>query len=177
MGRPPGSDLQNFMERLADGDREALSPAFEVLWPLVRRFTDRHLPAGTSEDIAQEAILKILFRASEFDRSRSALAWVLGVTAFEIRTAKRRAFRRRETSEMSSLESSRDPQPTPEEAAIESEMQALIREALGALRAEDAQTLHLYSQGRRAAVAAATFRKRVQRAMNRLRSVWRVTNV
>jgi len=177
MERPPRSDLQHLMERLAEGDRAALPPAFELLWPLVRRFTDRHLPAGEAEDVAQEALLKILYRAAEFDPSRSALAWVLGVTAFEIRTARRRAFRRRETSEASSLERSRDPRPTPEEAAIESEMQALIREALGALRPEDAETLRLYAQGRRAAIAAATFRKRVQRALDRLRAVWRVTHV
>jgi RNA polymerase sigma-70 factor (ECF subfamily) len=166
------------MERLADGDRAALPPAFDLLWPLLRRFTGRHLPTGESEDAAQEALLKIFFRAAEFDPSRSALAWVLGVAAFEIRTARRRAGRRREEGGIERVaETSRDPRPTPEEAAVQADMEAMMREALGALSLEDAETLRLYARGERAAVAAATFRKRVQRALERLRAVWRVTDV
>jgi RNA polymerase sigma factor (sigma-70 family) len=177
MERPPRSDLQQLMERLAAGDRAALPPAFDLLWPLLRRFTGRHLASGEADDAAQEALLKIFFRAGEFDTSRSALAWALGITAFEIRTAKRRAARRRETAELPQVaETSRDPRSTPEEAAILSDLESMMREALGALSPEDAETLRLYARGERAAVAAATFRKRVQRAMQRLRAVWRVTH-
>lgn len=177
MERPPRSDLQILMERLADGDRAALPPAFEHLWPLLRRFTGRHLPAQDAEDAAQEALLKIFFRAAEFDVSRSALAWVLGIAAFEIRTARRRSRRRRDSSELAGIEqSAHDPRPTPEESAIQSDLERMMREALGALRPEDAETLRLYSRGERAAVAAAAFRKRVQRALDRLRAVWRTTD-
>src|SRR2546426_1152653 len=48
--------------------------------------------------------------------------------------------------------------------------------ALGALRPEDAETLRLYARGHRPAVAAATFRKRIERAMARLRGIWRTTD-
>lgn len=177
MGRPPRSDLQELMERLAEGDRTALRPAFELLWPLLRGFTSRHLSSGDAEDAAQEALMKIFFRAGEFDVSRSALAWVLGITAFEIRTARRRSVRRRETPEGSAAsESAPDPRPTPEETAIQGDMEQLMRETLGSLRPEDAETLHLYARDERAAIAAAAFRKRVQRALERLRGAWKVTH-
>jgi RNA polymerase sigma-70 factor (ECF subfamily) len=165
------------MERLADGDRGAIHPAFELLWPLLCRFTHRHLPSADAEDAAQEAILKIFFRAGEFDTSRSALPWVLGVAAFEIRSSRRRSLRRREEPKLAEIsETSRDPRPDPEEAALRQDMEAMLREALGVLRPEDAQTLALYARGERAAIAAATFRKRVQRALERLRRAWKVTH-
>lgn len=177
MERPSRSDLQKLVERLADGDRAALRPAFEVLWPLLRGFTSRHLPSGDAEDAAQEALTKIFFRAGEFDASRSALAWVLGITAFEIRTARRRSARRRETPEViAASESTPDPRPTPEQTAIQNDMEELMRETLGSLRPEDAETLRLHAQGERAAIAAAAFRKRVQRALERLRGAWKVTH-
>ncbi|HEU5182266.1 MAG TPA: sigma factor [Candidatus Polarisedimenticolia bacterium] len=175
MERPYRSALQKLMERLAEGDRAALPPAFELLWPLLRRFTGRHLPSGDADDAAQEALLKIFFRAGEFDVSRSALAWVLGVAAFEIRTARRRRARRREDPPPATGSPvPRDLNATPEETAIQQDMEAMLREALGSLRPEDAETLRLYARGDRAAIAAATFRKRVQRSLVRLRAVWKV---
>ncbi len=177
MERPRRSDFQKLMERLAEGDRAALPPVFDLLWPLLSRFTGRHLPAGDAEDAAQEALLKIFFRAGEFEPSRNALAWVLGVAGFEIRTARRRRIRRREDPPPATGSEVRcDPKATPEETAIQEDMEAMLREALGSLRPEDAETLRLYARGDRAAVAAATFRKRVQRALERLRAAWKVTH-
>jgi len=59
---------------------------------------------------------------------------------------------------------------------MRTEAEAMVREALGTLRPEDAETLRLYARGERAAVAAATFRKRVERALGRLRAVWRTSD-
>ncbi|PYS96542.1 MAG: sigma-70 family RNA polymerase sigma factor [Acidobacteria bacterium] len=177
MERLPPPDLQRLMERLADGDREAFHPLFESLWPFLRRFTSRHLRPEECEDAAQEALLKIFRRAAEFEPSRPALAWALGIAAFEIRTARRRRQRRREEPPPEdAFESQRHPDPTPEEAALTRDLEAMLREALGALRPEDAETLRLFARGERAAVAAATFRKRVERALRRLRAVWRTTD-
>jgi len=161
------------MERLADGDREALRPVFDLLWPVLRRFAARHLPATEAEDAAQEALIKIFHRAHEFDRARSALAWALGIAAWEIRTFRRRRSRRREERLPDRIDhETPDPSPGPEESAMMRDLESMMREAMGALRPEDAETLRLYASGRRAAVAAATFRKRVQRALERLRAVW-----
>jgi RNA polymerase sigma-70 factor (ECF subfamily) len=171
MERFPHSDLQRSMERLADGDRDAFHPVFTSLWPLLRRFAARHLPSEDAEDAAQEALLRIFRRAAEFDPSRSALAWALGIAAFEIRTARRRRQRQRETGPpAAALEARRDPGPTPEETALERDLETMVRDALGALRPEDAETLRLFARGERGAVAAATFRKRVERALRRLRA-------
>jgi hypothetical protein len=52
-----------------------------------------------------------------------------------------------------------------------SDLEALLRDSLGTLRPEDAETLRLYARGERAAIAAATFRKRVERALRRLKTV------
>lgn len=177
MERVPDSDLQRLMERLADGDRSAFHPVFDVLWPLLRRFAARHLPTGEADDVAQEALLRVFRRSSEWDPRRSALAWALGIAAFEIRTARRKRQRRREDAAPDGIiESRRDPAPTPEEMAMQGDMETLLRDALGTLSPEDAETLRLYSRGERAHVAAATFRKRVERALGRLRSARRTTD-
>src|SRR5258705_8256855 len=96
MERGVGPDLQSLMIRLADGDRSAFHPVFTALWPIVRRFTGRHLPPAEAEDAAQETLLKLFRQASRYDPSRSVLAWALGVAGFEIMTARRRLLRRRE---------------------------------------------------------------------------------
>ncbi|MGH9868550.1 MAG: RNA polymerase sigma factor [Candidatus Polarisedimenticolia bacterium] len=174
MDRPISDEsLQRLMERLADGDRGAFHPVFESLWPLLRRFTGRHLGPEDAEDAAQEALVRILRRASEFDSSRSALAWALGIAGFEVRTLRKRRMRRREQAASSRMAETPDPGPGPEDAAMLADLESMLREALGALRPEDAETLRLYARGDRAAVAAATFRKRVERALARLREAWR----
>jgi len=56
------------------------------------------------------------------------------------------------------------------------DLEDTLREALGALSAEDAETLRLFAHGQRPPVAAATFRKRLQRTLTRARSAWRITD-
>lgn len=177
MERGNNPDLQSLMTRLADGDRSAFHPAFEILWPVLRRFMARHLSESDAEDAAQDTLLKIFRQVARFDSSRSAMAWVLGVAGFEIRTARRRRQRRREAPAQEGDRDSRtDPGRTPEEAVLMRDLQETLREALGALSPEDAETLKLYSQGHRPPVPAATFRKRVQRALARVRIAWRITD-
>ena len=65
---------------------------------------------------------------------------------------------------------------TPEQALLERDTERMLSEALGTLAPADLETLRLYRNGERATVAAATFRKRVERALGRLRSAWRMTH-
>jgi RNA polymerase sigma-70 factor (ECF subfamily) len=177
MERGVNPDLQNLMMRLADGDRSALHPAFKALWPVLRRFIARHLPPAEAEDAAQETLVKIFRQVPRLDSSRSALAWVLGIAGYEIRTARRRRLRRREApADDEFLAGRRDPAKSPEEILLADDLEATLRVALGVLRPEDAETLRMYSRGQRPPVAAATFRKRVERALARLRTAWRTTN-
>jgi RNA polymerase sigma-70 factor (ECF subfamily) len=164
-------ELQREMTRLADGDREAFHPVFVRLWPLLNGFAARQLPSGDAEDVAQQALLKLFARASEFDPGRDALSWALGVAAWEIRTARRRRSRRREQHETPERA---DLAATPEQAAIADDLERAIREAMASLDPRDSGTLEAYARGERPrAVAPPTFRKRVERALGRLRAAFR----
>jgi len=166
--------LQRDLARLADGDRDAFHPVFVCLWPLLRGFAARHLPREEAEDTAQEALVKVFARASEFDRRRDALSWTLGVAAWEIRTTRRRRHRRREDP-LPAVVELEDAGGDPEEAAMARERRALIDEALEALDPADAATLRAFVAEDPGA-AGPTFRKRVQRALARLRAAWRMSH-
>jgi len=167
--------LHEDLTRLADGDREAFHPVFVALLPLLRRFASRSLPPAEAEDTAQEALVKVFLRAAEFDRNRDALSWVLGIGAYEIKTARRRRERRRETGE--SPAATPDPAPSPEKTAIAADLDAAIEAALSQMSASDAATLRAFAAGERPRdTAPATFRKRVERGLARLRARWRATH-
>jgi RNA polymerase sigma factor (sigma-70 family) len=177
MERGVGPNLQSLMVRLADGDRSAFHPLFTALWPIVRRFTGRHLPPEEAEDAAQETLLKLFRQASRFDPRHGAVAWALGVAGFEIRTARRRRLRRREEPAAGAqLGERRHTAQDPEAEVLASDLESALRETIGTLRPRDVETLRLYALGERPPVAAATFRKRVQRALARLRTAWKATD-
>lgn len=159
------------MVRLADGDRKAFDPIYEALWPVVRRFAERTLAGSPdAEDAAQVAFMKILSRVSEYDRRRDAVTWVLGVTAHECRTVRQRQRRRREDAPSSG--DRQGSEPSPEDIATARDLHAAIEEALGELPAIDVATLRAVLDEQRPDVAPATFRKRVERALARLRTAW-----
>ncbi len=162
------------MARLADGDRAAVTPAFELLWPVVSRFCRRALGSDADgEDAAQEAMVKLFARAASFDPSRDGLAWAIAIAAWECRTMRRRAGRRREAPlDDRVLVADRDS----ESAAAARELAAAARDALADLDPRDAATVLAAlsdDPAARPAVAPATFRKRLERALGRLRSILR----
>jgi RNA polymerase sigma-70 factor (ECF subfamily) len=160
------------MCRLAEGDRSAFHLVFSRAYPLLAQFASRMLGDGPeAEDAAQQALLKIFLRAAEFDGERDALTWMFVFTAYECRTALKSRARRSEESDLPDLAD----EETPESALARRELYAAASEALGALSAEDVATLEsAWCGGLRPPIAAATFRKRVQRALERLRAAWRI---
>ena len=176
------AELRRGMERLAGGDRSAFGPVFALLWPEVRRFAVRLCGAADGEDAAQAALLQIFSRAAEYDPARDALAWALGLTAWECRTLRRKALRRRESAppaadprvDERAAESvdERAAQGNPEQALLERELRDLAREVLGSLRPLDTETLLVAAAGRKVAHGA-TFRKRLERALARFKLAWR----
>ena len=62
------------MTRLSEGDRSAFRPVFDFLQPLLRRFVARQLASADAEDVAQQALLRIFERSSQFDPALSRLA-------------------------------------------------------------------------------------------------------
>jgi RNA polymerase sigma-70 factor (ECF subfamily) len=160
--------LQEALARLADGDRSAFHPVFTLCWPLVRRFTLALLRgAADAEDAAQEALLRVFARASEFDRRRPALPWILGIAFHQCRTERRRTQRRREDA----LVADRLPGArSPEAELVQADLARAAREVLAGLPALDAETIVAALEGAAPAdVPAATFRKRLERARRRLR--------
>ncbi len=174
MDRHQREELHEWMVSLADGDRGAFRAVYETVRPIVWRFAERSLGnAADAEDVAQEALLKVFNRASEFDRSREALPWALGIAAYECRTFRRSASRRREDSSVEIRELKHGSR-TPEEDVIEADLHAAALEVLGTLGAQDVETiLAAVQETHRPAIAGPTFRKRLERGLGRLRVAWR----
>jgi RNA polymerase sigma-70 factor (ECF subfamily) len=164
--------LQSELTALARGERAAFDSLFRRTWPLVRAFAARTLPAHEADDAAQEAMLRIFSRASEFDPGRDALAWLLGVTAWQVRTHRTRARRRRESA-LEGAPERIDAAASPEQDAIAGDLSAALDSALRELPRSDAETLLAYARGERPDLPGPTFRKRVERALARLRRRWR----
>jgi len=165
------------MSRLADGDRFVFREVFALVYPPLLRFTRRALPdSPDADDAAQQTLIKLFFRAAQFDPGRDALTWIMTLAAYECRTVRTRARRRHALP----AETPRGPPggaaANPEDAAIEENLRAAASELVGTLRPEDCQTLKVFlgSGDARPEVPGATFRKRVQRALERLRLAWRM---
>jgi len=166
--------LQRQMVRLSQGDRTAFAPVFAALWPLLRGLCARLLgDTALAEDVAQTALCKIFARADELDPGRDAVAWAVGVAVWECRTQRKQRARRRERpidgAEALVAESGRGP----DAAAEEQELFEAVRALWGELRPADAEVLEALLRGEPPAIPSATFRKRVQRAVGRLREIWR----
>jgi RNA polymerase sigma-70 factor (ECF subfamily) len=165
--------LQQELTALARGERAAFDPLFERLWPLLRGFAGRCLPAEEADDAAQEALLRVFSRASEFDPRRDALSWILGIAAWQIRTHRTRARRRREEIAAAAPEQT-DGAPSPEAVAMRRDLTDALERALADLSPSDAATLVAYARDERPDLPGPTFRKRVERALGRLRARWRM---
>jgi RNA polymerase sigma-70 factor (ECF subfamily) len=162
------SALQRGLVRLRDGDRSAFDGVFALLRPLFSALAHRQLDAE-AEDVAQEALLKLFARIGEFDPERDALAWSLGIVANELRTARKRRVRRREDP-AAALDAAAAPLASPEEEVILQELCSAARQVLGELRPTDSDVLWRAVRGEREATP--TFRKRLERALGRLRVAW-----
>ena len=172
------AELQRDLARLAGGDRQAFDGVFRHLWPVVRSLAERYLPTADADDAAQAALLKLFERAHEFDPARDAVAWAIGIAMWEIRTVRRRTWRRRNVEAIDdAMELPLDtatPTATPEERAIAADLAAAVGQTLATLRAEDRDALLRYARDERS--IGATFRKRLQRALGRMRIAWRLNH-
>jgi RNA polymerase sigma-70 factor (ECF subfamily) len=162
------------VSRLADGDRSAVPTTFEVMWPVLRAYSARALTnAADAEDAAQQALVKFFDQVADFDGRRDPLAWALTIAAFECRTHRRRLERRKER-DLSGAHEALASCGTPEDALIEKDLESAAREVLGTLSEPDVRTiLAAMEEERDERQKGATFRKRLQRALSRLRLAWR----
>jgi RNA polymerase sigma-70 factor, ECF subfamily len=172
MTPPARAEIQDLLKRLAEGDRAAIEPAFTALWPLLRGFAVRALgDAGHAEDAAQQAMIKLFQQVSDFDPTRDGVAWALAITSFEVRSRRRWTERRREEplSRASGVEAA---SATPEASTVQRDLELSARQVLSGLREEDMCAILLELEDARPA-GDPTFRKRLQRALARLRQAWK----
>jgi RNA polymerase sigma-70 factor (ECF subfamily) len=174
MGKRSDVDLDADLARLADGDRSAFSPVFATLWPVISRFCERALGStADGEDAAQVTMQKLFSQVSRYDRSRPAVAWALAIAAWECKTIRRKATRAR-TVPLPDVDVLTSADHSPEQAVVNRDLEAAVSAALEQLPSADQQTLRLVVAGINADQASrATFRKRKQRALARLRGVWK----
>jgi RNA polymerase sigma-70 factor (ECF subfamily) len=165
--------IQQAMFRLADGDRAAMPGLVELLWPVLLSYAERGLrDAQGAEDVAQEVLFRISSRISELDRTRDPLSWAFGIATFEIMTQRKRRQRRRETLLGGSVPESPQAAPSAEDAVMQAEVHAALSEVVGQLSADDIAHLGLF-EPLRIHPATPAMRKRRQRALERLRTIWR----
>lgn len=162
--------LDELLSRLADGDRAAFTPAFQMLWAPTLRLCAKVMGSeADGSDAAQGAMIRILERANEYDRARPALPWALAIATWECRTLLKRRERMRETSEQ--------PAESDEGAAAEDLAQRLMMgaavDAMGTLSEADQETLLATYWETAASASGATLRKRRERALTRLRAAFR----
>jgi DNA-directed RNA polymerase specialized sigma24 family protein len=159
------------MIRLADGDRSVFDEVYAVLWPVVSSFCGKALGAADAEDAAQQALLKVFDQAASFDRGRDALTWALSIAVWEVRTIRKRHAR----AKTSALDDQRIPPSTedPEGLTAERQIVQAAQQVLGQLSELDQQTLLAsFNDDAPDALAGATFRKRRERALVRLKNAW-----
>ena len=163
-------DIEVLMARLADGDRSVFSAVFKRLWEPTQRFCRSLLKNDAdASDAAQEALQKILERASDYDATRPAMPWAFAIAAWECRTLQRKRLRRREV--VSDEAAEEQPVEDREEAFVKRDLADAALAAMGELSEADQQTL--LSTFAEEAPSGATFRKRRERALARLRKTLR----
>jgi RNA polymerase sigma-70 factor (ECF subfamily) len=164
--------LSFLLVRLAEGDRSAFARVFELLWPRIHGVCISLLShPQDADDAAQSAMEKILTRASEYDRSRPAAPWALGIAAWECRTLRARARRRREVADDELAEVRAE--ALAEDELIRRELESAAVAVLQDLSPTDRAALvaAFWEEARSAATPAA--RKQRQRALERLRAAFR----
>jgi RNA polymerase sigma-70 factor (ECF subfamily) len=166
---PTPPTLEALLARLADGDRAAFTPVFEQLWAPTLRLCSRLMGNDADgADVAQTAMVKILERASAYDRARPALPWALGIASWECRTVKTQRARRRETT-------AEAPESDGGRAADDQERRLLLDAAvtaMGTLSPTDQETL-VNTFFEHATPGGAAERQRRSRALSRLRDAFR----
>jgi RNA polymerase sigma-70 factor (ECF subfamily) len=165
--------LEALMSRLADGDRSAFDGVFERLQlPLYKFCLGMLGNEADAADAAQEALQKVLERAPDYDTSRRVMPWALALAGWECRTLSRRRQRRREVAE---AEAGERPGEDPEGHHVQRQLVDAALGALGTLSEQDRETLAATFWDEAASASGATFRKRRERALQRLRQTfWRI---
>ena len=160
------------MTAAAEGDRAAIDPLFHALWPIVLGYATRFLGDATlAEDCTQESLVRLFGQLERYDRGRDALTWALTHATWQCRTARRRVQRRNECDDTGDVRAF--------DGTEVAETRELVRAALATLATLSPHDRDIIvaavtdDDELRCTLAPATFRKRLERALGRLRTSWR----
>lgn len=164
--------LTENLKKLKNGEREAFDPVVNSVSSLLRGFAKKSLnDQNDVEDVVQQILFKVFSRVMDFDSSKDGLPWILAIAHYEILTFRKKTIRRAEKS----IEQSHEIKSTTdiENEAIEKSLIQSVNELLKEMESKDREVIlakmHDYSlEG----INPATYRKRLQRAFEKLRSRW-----
>lgn len=156
------------MARLAEGDRLAFDPLFRALYPRALRFARLKLSEDGAAEAAQNVLMLLFARASDFEAGRPVLPWFYAVAGNEIRRLQRA---NRTDSRVGSEDSEHvAAHGDPESLLLDRELRGSLDRAIAALDRDSASAiLALLGDAPRPHVTPVAFRKRVSRAYARLR--------
>lgn len=171
-------ELDELFARLAGGDRTCIGRAFAAIYPIVNEFCTRLLGnSSDADDATQQALERVFERIATYDVSRRALPWVLGIATWEVRTIRRRHYRQRKRAASVELGELETRVPNPEVGAMSREVLAAVESLVEKLPPLDRDVLRDVLKQELAMVLDvkndSTFRKRKERALDRLRSLLR----
>jgi len=168
--------LNHLMAQLADGNRETFDEVYGLLWPVLKKFVLRFLgDDDLAEDIAQQSLMKVFYRAHTYDSKRDCLSWSMAIAANESKSYLRKATSMKDRHvSMEKVKDVTSIQATPEQVIIDDNLIQAIMDTLQTLNQREVDTiLTAVHDLQRPTISSAAFRKRLQRAYQNLRSAWR----
>ena len=163
--------IQSAMTALAAGDRASFDVVFKALWPRCRAFARKLVDdAALADDATQQALWQLFSQATRFDAKKSAVSWALTLTAWQVRTVRRRRERRREDGVDDASPAIVCNGATPEQRTIDRRLIEQALDVVDALSPSDRDAVLRALDDDVAGDAAS--RKRRQRAFERLRAFW-----
>jgi RNA polymerase sigma-70 factor (ECF subfamily) len=167
---PSEDDLDRWMSRLSQGEREAFDPLFRALYPRAVRFARIKLNEQQAADAAQLILMKVFATASTFELGKPLLPWFYAIAANELQTLRRRNAREQKRT-VDERDAERVPaEETPESLVLDRELRRSLELAIDTLDDESAHAIaSMLGMSVRPAVSGSAFRKRVSRAYARLR--------
>lgn len=159
------------MRRLAEGQRQAVNEVYSILWPILVRYCQSKLKTDAdAQDAAQQALIKMIEQASQYDASRPAIGWALSFAYWECRTEQRKRGRKKTVGDeaLSVLFS----EESPESQVAEAELISAANELLASLTSDEQALIEDDATQLSATLkqlSPTARRKRKQRVMDRLR--------
>jgi RNA polymerase sigma-70 factor (ECF subfamily) len=159
------------MAQIISGDRRAFDVLFTALWPSVHRFCmTLLLKEADADDAAQLVMEKLFVQAHRYNPEYPVMAWALAIARWECKTILRRRARSR-TGPLFDTQSYSDQS----DLAERSELQEALMWAISELSTADQEViLESFWADDLTPTRDAAFRKRKQRAVERLRKAWRL---